>query len=91
MADQDKQENMGKTFTAKVRILEAVCGIDFPSADEQNFRIAIMKDIARELNLRELREKRIDGPATGVTRPPQAPAAPPPASRQPQSQPQARR
>jgi hypothetical protein len=38
-----------------VRIHEGNCGILFPSAAETNFRIAIMKRIAMDFNLRELR------------------------------------
>ena len=38
-----------------VRIHEGNCGILFPSASETNFRIAIMKRIAADFNLRELK------------------------------------
>jgi len=76
------QSEMGKTFTSLVRILEAVCRIDFPTQDEQNFRIAIMKKLGTELDLRELRSTRIAGPGTGVPRAP-APAAPPPSTAAP--------
>lgn len=60
---------MGKTFTALVRIHEANCRIDFPTDVEQNFRIAVMKKLAEEMNLKELRDKTIGGPGRGVTRP----------------------
>jgi hypothetical protein len=60
---------MGKTFTAKVRILEAVCGIDFPTQDEHRFRVAIMKSIGKDLYLPEVRNLAIAGDAPGVQRP----------------------
>jgi hypothetical protein len=59
----------GMTFTALVRIHEANCGIDYPTEQEQNFRIAIMKAMARHLNLPELRSFAITGPGKGVSRP----------------------
>jgi hypothetical protein len=64
-----EREDMGKTFTALVRIHEANCKLEFPSADEQNFRMAIMKKIAKHLDLAELRQAKIQGPATGLQRP----------------------
>jgi hypothetical protein len=69
MADitPDKEKRM--TFTALVRIHEANCGIDYPSDLEQNFRIAIMKAIADQLRLRELRHMTLAGPGKGVRRP----------------------
>jgi hypothetical protein len=67
MADVPQAE-MGKTFTAKVRILEAVCGIDFPNSDEQNFRVALMKSIGVDLRLSEVRNHTIEGNAQGVQR-----------------------
>ena len=60
---------MGKTFTALVRIHEANCRIDFPTDVEQNFRIAVMKKLAEEMGLSELRNKTIVGPGRGVQRP----------------------
>jgi hypothetical protein len=56
------------TFTALVRIHEANCGIDYPTDLEQNFRIAIMKAIAGQLGLKELRSAVITGPGKGVKR-----------------------
>jgi hypothetical protein len=47
-----------------VRIHEANCGILFPGPDEANFRLAIMKKLAQELGLKELRASSIDGPST---------------------------
>ena len=72
------QSEMGKTFTALVRILEAVCQIDYPTQDEQNFRIAIMKKLGIELGRRELRSTRIAGAGTGVPRPAAPASAPTP-------------
>jgi hypothetical protein len=60
---------MGKTFTALVRIHEANCHIDFPTAAEQNFRIAIMKKMGRELGLQEVQQMDIRGPGQGMKRP----------------------
>ncbi len=47
-----------------VRIHEANCQIEHPSPLELNFRIAILKRIAREYGLRELRAVTLEGPAT---------------------------
>ena len=60
---------MGKTFTALVRIHEANCKIDFPTDVEQNFRIAVMKKLAEEMGLKELKDKTIIGGGRGVPRP----------------------
>ncbi len=49
-----------------VRIHEANCNIPFPTATEANFRIAIMKKLASELELRELRTATLDGPVVPV-------------------------
>jgi hypothetical protein len=38
-----------------VRIHEANCGLLFPSRDETGFRLAIMKKLAQQLGLKELR------------------------------------
>ena len=46
-----------------VRIHEANCGILFPTRDETGFRLAIMKRIARDLSLRELRGTSFEAPA----------------------------
>jgi len=69
MADQKPDNEKGMTFTALVRIHEANCGIDFPTDVEQNFRIAIMKKLARELGLSELKNSVIGGPGKGIPRP----------------------
>lgn len=52
-----------------VRIHEANCELDYVSAEEQNFRIAVMKHIARRMNLPELKGATITGQGTGVPRP----------------------
>ena len=53
-----------------VRIHEANCQIEFPTPEEANFRIAIMKQLGREFGLRELRTATLAGPvATTVARP----------------------
>ncbi len=45
-----------------VRIHEANCAIEHPGAMELNFRLAIMKKLAGEYGLRELRALTIEGP-----------------------------
>jgi len=45
-----------------VRIHEANCSIDYPSRDEANFRLAIMKKLAAEYGLKELRAATIEPP-----------------------------
>jgi hypothetical protein len=64
MADKTDLE-MGKTFTSLVRIHEANCQIDYPSEGEQNFRFAVMKKLASELGLTELKDKTISGQGVG--------------------------
>ncbi|HEX4084340.1 MAG TPA: hypothetical protein VHY22_05480 [Chthoniobacteraceae bacterium] len=68
MADTKPDNEKGMTFTALVRIHEANCGIDYPTDVEQNFRIAIMKAIARDLGLEQLKTTIITGPGKGVPR-----------------------
>lgn len=63
-ADPDREY----TRTEKVRLYEATCQIDYPSPEEQNFRIAFMKMIALEMNFPELKQFKIEGPGTGVPR-----------------------
>jgi hypothetical protein len=50
-----------------VRIHEANCNIQYPTPTEANFRLAIMKKLAAEYSLKELRATTIDGP--GVSTP----------------------
>ena len=45
-----------------VRIHEANCKIEYPTRDEANFRVAIMKKLGLEFALKELRHAAIDGP-----------------------------
>ncbi len=47
-----------------VRIHEANCKIEFPTPQEANFRLAIMKQLGRQFGLKELRTTRIDGPVS---------------------------
>ncbi len=54
-----------------VRIHEANCHIDYPTPEEANFRIAIMKQLGRQFGLKELRIAAINGPVVATpTRPP---------------------
>ena len=54
-----------------VRIHEANCQIEFPTPEEANFRLAIMKQLGREFALKELRASTITGPITATpSRPP---------------------
>ena len=46
-----------------VRIHEANCKIEYPTRDEANFRLAIMKRIGLQFSLKEVRAANIDGPA----------------------------
>ncbi len=52
-----------------VRAFEASCKIEYPSDEERAFRIALMKRLGAEWNLRELRDKVITGPAPSKTTP----------------------
>jgi len=45
-----------------VRIHEANCKIEYPSPDEANFRLAVMKKIGLAFGLKELRGTLITGP-----------------------------
>jgi hypothetical protein len=49
-----------------VRIHEANCKIEYPTPEEANFRIAIMKQLGREFGLKELRGSAIGGPVTAT-------------------------
>jgi hypothetical protein len=57
-----------------VRIHEANCQIEHPSPEELNFRLAIMKRLGTEYQLRELRSSVITGPGR-QPQPTTAPAA----------------
>ncbi len=54
-----------------VRIHEANCQIEFPTPDEANFRIAIMKQLGREFGLKELRAASLAGPVLSTPPRPQ--------------------
>jgi len=49
-----------------VRIHEANCSIEYPTPAEANFRLAIMKKLAEELHLRELRNANLAGPVAST-------------------------
>ena len=49
-----------------VRIHEANCEIEYPTRDEANFRIAVMKQLGREFALKEVRAVTIEGPAVNT-------------------------
>ena len=57
-----------------VRLYEANAGIDYPSADDLNFRLAVAKKLGLAFSLREVRPLVIAGPVT------QAPPRPGPAA-----------
>ena len=46
-----------------VRIHEANCRIEYPTPEEANFRLAVMKALGLDLGLREIRSLTINGPA----------------------------
>lgn len=54
-----------------VRIHEANCKIDYPTVDEVNFRVAIMKKIGLQFGLRDLRLIQLAGPVQTVPPRPQ--------------------
>ena len=45
-----------------VRIHEANCNLEYPTPAEANFRLAIMKKLAVDYGLKELRGATLDGP-----------------------------
>jgi len=45
-----------------IRIHEANCHIDYPTPEEANFRIAIMRKIGFTFNLKEMRAAPVTGP-----------------------------
>jgi hypothetical protein len=66
--------NTKEQLTARaqlVRIHEANCHIEYPTAVEANFRIAIMKQLGREFGLKEVRTAAILGPVIGCAPRPQ--------------------
>jgi hypothetical protein len=50
-----------------VRVHEANCKIAYPTVDESNFRIAVMKKLGLEFALREMRAASITGQAVNIT------------------------
>ena len=56
-----------------VRIHEANCQIQYPSAPEANFRLAIMKQLGREFGLKEVRAVAIEGPVAATAPRPAGP------------------
>ena len=50
-----------------VRLYEASTQIEYPTVDELNFRIALMKRLAVGFAFREVRDLEIIGPATSET------------------------
>jgi len=60
-----------------VRSLEAVSRIEYPTRDELNFRIALMKQLGRAFHLHEVRPFEIVGPVV-ETPPRPAPVNPQP-------------
>ena len=54
-----------------VRIHEANCKIEYPTRDEANFRLAIMKKIGWQFALKEVRQAQVEGPVSATApRPP---------------------
>jgi hypothetical protein len=49
-----------------VRVHEANCQIEYPTPEEANFRIAVMKQLGREFGLKELRAATIAGPVVST-------------------------
>jgi hypothetical protein len=52
-----------------VRVHEANCQIQYPTPMEANFRLAIMKKLASEYGLKELRPAAIEPPTPVVAKP----------------------
>jgi hypothetical protein len=55
-----------------IRIHEANCKIDYPTVDEANFRVAIMKRIGTALGLAQLHTATIAGPVQTTQQRPKA-------------------
>ena len=60
-----------------VRTLEASCRIEFPTVDEANFRLAVMKKLGLLYGLKEMRNLTITGPVTQPQRPTPPPSVGP--------------
>ena len=50
------------------RLFEASCKIDFPTKDESNFRLALMKKLGVAFRLAEVKPLTITGPSTADTK-----------------------
>lgn len=69
MAEMSKEELTERAQL--VRVMEAVAKIEYPTKDEANFRLAVMKKLGVSFGLREVRDKEITGPTTSdAQRPP---------------------
>lgn len=62
-----------------VRIFEAACGIEHPTPDEHNFRIACAKKLGTAFGLKEVRPLVIAGPVAPAASRPTSPTATVPA------------
>ena len=49
-----------------VRIHEANCHLEYPTPDEANFRIAVMKQLGLRFGLKEVRSAAITGPVAST-------------------------
>ncbi len=49
-----------------VRIHEANCKLEYPTRDEANFRLAIMKKLGLQFALKEVRTATVDGPVANT-------------------------
>jgi len=59
-----------------LRAHEANCKIEYPTPDEANFRVAVMKRLGVAFGLREMRPLKIDGPVTTTAERPKVGATP---------------
>lgn len=71
MPEPDKEEKSERA--QMVRVTEALCGIDYPTADELNARIAFIKGLGVRFKLKEFRTTVIDGPVKEAAPRPNAP------------------
>ena len=55
-----------------IRIHEANCKIEYPTVDEANFRVAVMKKIGLTFGLGAVRTAKIDGPIQSTPQRPRA-------------------
>ena len=64
-----------------VRVWEAACGLEYPTKDEANFRIAVAKKLATYYGLRELRTAAFEGPVVANAQPPRPEMGPTPGAK----------